>query len=431
MTDAASERPEDPKIDELQRAEPKPDAAKPKGPAVGPGRVLKRRWQRRTKIIALVAGLAVVVGGLLLYRYFTSYESTDDAQIDGYIYPVSARVAGYVTRVTVDNNQYVEAGTVLAQLDPKDFEVAVANAKATLANDLASAAAQGTNVPITSVSTSSTLSTAQADLLNSQAGLTAAQKQFDAAEATLRQAEANDLNAQDNVNRYKPLAAKDEIPQQQYTQAVLTQRGTAAAVASARASSLAAEQSVTQGRAKVTQAEAAVRNAETRPQQISAQKSKAQAAEAQAQSSAAKLHQAELNLQYTTIVAPVSGLVGQRSAQPGQNVAVGQQLMTIVPLDSQNIWVTANFKETQLKYMRPGQPVKISVDAFSHTYQGHVLSIAGATGSLFSLLPPENATGNYVKVVQRIPVKIIFEAGQDPGHLLRLGMSVEPKVRVK
>jgi membrane fusion protein (multidrug efflux system) len=340
-------------------------------------------------------------------------------------------VAGYVTRVTVDNNQYVEAGTVLAQLDPKDFEVAVANAKSALANDQASAAAQGVNVPITSVSTSSTLATAHADLTNAKAGLSAAQKQFDAAEAALRQSEANDLNAQDSVQRYRPLAAKDEIPQQQYTQAVLAQRATAAAVANTRSSAAAAEQAVTQAQSRVAQAEASVRNAETRPQQISAQVSKTRAAEAQAQSAAATLQQAQLNLQYTTIVAPVSGIVGQRSAQPGQNVSVGQQLMTIVPLDSQNIWVTANFKETQLKHMRPGQPVRISVDAYGRTYKGHVLNIAGATGSLFSLLPPENATGNYVKVVQRIPVKIVFEAEQDPQHLLRLGMSVEPKVRVR
>jgi membrane fusion protein (multidrug efflux system) len=261
--------------------------------------------------------------------------------------------------------------------------------------------------------------------------LTAAQKQFDAATATLRQAEANDLNAQDSVRRYQPLAAKDEIPQQQYTNAVLTQRATAAAVASARSSALASEQAVTQARAKVEQSQASVRSAETRPQQISAQVSRARAAQAQAQAAAANLHQAELNLQYTTIVAPVSGLVGQRSAQPGQNVSVGQQLMTIVPLDSQNIWVTANFKETQLKHMRPGQTARISVDAFGHTYRGRVLNIAGATGSLFSLLPPENATGNYVKVVQRIPVKIVFDPDQDPEHHLRLGMSVVPKVRVK
>jgi membrane fusion protein, multidrug efflux system len=407
---------------------PKEDEKKPRGPGVGPSRILRRRWKPRTVMIWGIGGLILVIGGFLLYRYFTSYESTDDAQIDGYIYPVSARVVGYVTRVTVDNNQYVEAGTVLAQLDPKDFEVAVANAKAKLANDQASAASQGVTIPITSVSTSSTLSTAEADLMNAQAGLTAAQKQADAAESALRQAEANDLNAQDSVRRYKPLAEKNEIPQQQYTQAVLTQRGTAAAVANARSTAAAAEDTVTQARARIATAAASVKSAQTRPEQISAQKSRAVAAEAQAQSSAAALQQAQLNLQYTTIVAPVSGIVGQRSAQPGQNVSVGQQMMTIVPLDSQNIWVTANFKETQLKKMRPGQKVKVSVDAYGRTYQGHVLNIAGATGSLFSLLPPENATGNYVKVVQRIPVKIIFEKGQDPEHLLRLGMSVEPKV---
>jgi membrane fusion protein (multidrug efflux system) len=427
MTDSATQTPERPAHEEPASTE----EPKSEGTGVGPSRASKRRWSRRTKMLAALVFLIVVAGALLLYLYFTLYESTDDAQIDGYIYPISPRVAGFVTRVTVDNNQYVEAGTVLAQLDPKDYEVAAAETKSTFANDQANAAAQGITVPITSVSTSSTLTTAEADLLNAKAGLTAAQKQFDAAQGVLQQSEANDLNAQDSVKRYKPLAERDQIPQQQYTQAVLTQRATAAGVASARASSLAAEQSVTQARSKVAQAEAAVRNAGTRPEQISAQKSKARAAEAQAQSSAAKLQQAQLNLQYTTIVAPVSGIVSQRSAQPGQNVAVGQQLMTIVPLDSQNIWVTANFKETQMKHMRPGQPVKISVDAYGRTYNGHILNIAGATGSLFSLLPPENATGNYVKVVQRIPVKIIFEAGQDPEHLLRLGMSVVPKVRVQ
>jgi membrane fusion protein (multidrug efflux system) len=427
MTDPGTQTPERPTHEEpISSEEPKH-----KGTGVGPSRIMKRRLDRRTKMLGGLILLIVAALGLLLYRYFTLYESTDDAQIDGYIYPISPRVAGFVTRVTVDNNQYVEAGTVLAQLDPKDYEVAVAEAKSTFVNDQANAAAQGINVPITSVSTSSTLSTAEADLLNAHAGLAAAQKQFDAAQAALLQAEANDLNAQDSVKRYKPLAEKDQIPQQQYTQAVLAQRGTAAAVANARASSLAAEQSVTQARAKIAQAEAGVRNAGTRPEQISAQRDKARSAEAQAQSSDAKLQQAQLNLQYATIVAPVSGIVSQRSAQPGQNVAVGQQLMTIVPLDSQNIWVTANFKETQMKHMRPGQPVEISVDAYGRTYNGHVLNIAGATGSLFSLLPPENATGNYVKIVQRIPVKIVFEAGQDPEHLLRLGMSVEPKVRVK
>jgi membrane fusion protein (multidrug efflux system) len=381
-------------------------------------------------MIALLA-LVAVAASVLLYRYFAAWESTDDAQIDGYIYPVSSRVSGYVTRVLVDDNQYVEAGTVLVQLDPKDYDVGLANAKAALANDQASAAALRTSVPITSISTSSQLSTAQADLENAKAGLVAAQRGFDAAQASLRQAEANDLKAQDDVTRYKPLAEKDEIPQHQYTQAVDSQKATAAAVEAARASAAAAEQAVTQARARIAQAEAGVQYAETQPQQISIQRSRAQAADAETQRAAAILQQAQLNLQYTTVVAPVSGIVGQRSVQPGQNVAPGQQLMTVVPLDSQNIWVTANFKETQLRKMRAGQHVKISVDTYGRKYDGHVLNIAGASGARYSLLPPENATGNYVKVVQRIPVKIIFEKGQDPEHLLRPGMSVEPNVKVQ
>ncbi|HUI73769.1 MAG TPA: HlyD family secretion protein [Candidatus Acidoferrum sp.] len=401
------------------------------GTGVGPGRHLARLSRARKRMLFAAVVVVVIVAGVLLYYHLAAWESTDDAQIDGYIYPVSSRVSGYVTRVLVDDNQYVEAGTVLAQLDPKDYEVAVANAKAVLANDEASAAAQKTNVPITSVNTSSQLTSAEADIENAQAGLRAAQKSFDAAQASLRQTEANDLKAQDDVNRYKPLAEKDEIPQQQYTQAVDSQKATAAAVEAARASSEADEQAVTQARARLAQAQAQLEFAQTKPQQISVQRSRAQAAEAETERAAAALQQAELNLQYTTIVAPVSGIVGQRSVQPGQNVAPGQQMMTIVPLDSQNIWVTADFKETQLNCMRPGQSVKIYVDTFGHTYKGHVLNIAGATGARYSLLPPENATGNYVKVVQRIPVKIVFEKGQDPNHLLRPGMSVEPDVKVQ
>ncbi len=265
----------------------------------------------------------------------------------------------------------------------------------------------------------------------SKPGWWAHKRQFDAAQATLRQAEANDLKAQDDVNRYKPLAAKDEIPQHQYTQAVESQAATAAAVEAAKASAAGAEQAVTQARARrFPSLRRELQYAQTRPQQISVQRSRAEAAEAESQRAEAAFEQAQLNLQYTTIVAPVDGVVGQRSVQPGQNVTPGQQLMTIVPLDSQNIWVTANFKETQMTNMRPGQPVEISVDTYGRNYNGHVESIAGASGARYSLLPPENATGNYVKVVQRIPVKIFFEKGQDPEHLLRPGMSVEPDVRV-
>jgi len=401
------------------------------GTGVGPGGPPTRRRDVRRRVLLVVLGLAVILVSVLLYRYFSAWESTDDAEINGYIYPVSSRVSGYVTRVTVDDNQYVEAGTVLVQLDPQDYKVALATARATLVNDQASAAALLTNVPLTSVNTLSQLSGARADVDNANAGLGAAQRQFDAAQAALRQAEANDLKAQDDVTRYKPLAAKDEIPQQLYTQAVDTQKATAAAVESARASAAAAQQGVEQAHARLAQAQAQLQYAETRPQQISVQQSRARAAEAETERATAVFVQAQLNLEYTTIVAPVSGIVGQRSVQPGQNVSPGQQLMTIVPLDSQNIWVTANYKETQLKHMQAGQHVKISVDTYGRTYDGHVLNIAAATGALYSLLPPENATGNYVKVVQRIPVKILFDKGQDPKHLLRPGMSVEPNVKVQ
>ena len=397
----------------------------------GPRSPLRRRRRTRRLIIFLVIALVLVAVAIPLYRYLESYESTDDAEIDGYIYPVSSRVAGYVVRVTVDDNQLVQAGTVLAQLDPKDYNVAVANAKATLANLKSSSEAARIGVPLTSVNTSSQLSSAQADVASANAALAGAQAQFETAQATLRQAEANDLKAQDDVSRYKPLAAKDEIPQQVYTQAVDSQKATAAAVEAARSSAAAAEQAVTGARSRVTQAQASLHYAETRPQQISLQRSRAEAAEAQVEQAQAALEQAQLNLQYATVLAPVSGIVGQRTVQPGQNVSPGQQMMTIVPLDSQNIWVTADFKETQLTYMRPGQPVKITVDTYGRDYDGHVLNIGGATGARYSLLPPENATGNYVKVVQRIPVKIVFEKGQDPNHLLRPGMSVEPKVKVR
>jgi membrane fusion protein (multidrug efflux system) len=421
MATAATETPES-----VKRSD-----AESRGTGVGPGGPPKGRTKADWRILLVVLGLVLIAASVLLYRYLTAWESTDDAEIDGYIYPVSSRVAGFVTRVTVDDNQFVEAGTVLVQLDPEDYKVALANARANLANDEASASASLTNVPLTSVNTSSMLSGARADVENSNAGLASAQQAYEAAQATLRQAEANDLKAQDDVNRYRPLAAKDEIPQQIYTQAVDSQKATAAAVEAARASAAGAQQMVEQARAKLAQSQAQLQYALTRPQQISVQQSRARAAQAESERSSALFVQAQLNLEYTTIVASVSGVVGQRSVQPGQNVTPGQQLMTIVPLDSQNIWVTANFKETQLRHMRSGQPAKISVDTYGRTYDGHILNIAAATGALYSLLPPENATGNYVKVVQRIPVKIVFDKGQDPQHLLRPGMSVEPNVRIR
>jgi membrane fusion protein (multidrug efflux system) len=365
---------------------------------------------------------------MFLYRHFAGWESTDDAQIDAYINPVSPRVAGYVRQVNVDNNVYVKAGTVLVEIDPKDYQVALDTAEAGYANDLATAQATQVNVPITSVNTSSQLRTTQAGVTNAQAGIAAAEKQLDAARASHAQAEANDAKAQDDVTRYKLLVSKNEIADQQYSQAVDSAKATRAAVVSAQASVAASANQVEQARARLVQAEADVQSALTGPHQVSAQRSRAQAANALAKRAKSELEQAQLNLHYTTIVAPVDGMVDRRSVQVGQYVSPGQQLMSIVQID--NIWVTANFKETQLKNMRAGQGVIVHVDTYNHDYRGRVLNIAGGSGAIFSLLPPENATGNYVKVVQRIPVKIVFERGQDPDHLLRPGMSVEPRVRV-
>jgi membrane fusion protein (multidrug efflux system) len=378
----------------------------------------------------VIVGAVVLIGiGIMLYLRYAGWESTDDAQIDGYLNPITSRIGGYIIRVNVDNNVYVKAGTVLAEIDPTDYGVALKSAQAAYANGQANARAALLNVPITSANTSSQLETAGASVRNAEAGIAAAQKTLDATRATLAQAEANNAKAQDDVNRYKQLVTKEEISQQQYVQAVNTANATAAAVETGRANVAASATQVTQARARLTQAQADVQAARTGPRQVSGQRSRAQAAMATVDQARAELQQAGLNLNYTRIAAPVDGIVARRSVQVGQYVAPGQELMSIVQID--NVWVTANFKETQLKMMRPGQPVIIHVDTYGRDYRGRVLNIAGGSGAVFSLLPPENATGNYVKVVQRIPVKITFDQGQDSNHLLRPGMSVEPKVRVK
>jgi membrane fusion protein (multidrug efflux system) len=376
-----------------------------------------------------VGGIVLLVTGFFLWRYLGSYESTDDAQIDGHLNSISARVSGHVAKLLVKDNQYVEAGTPLVEIDPKDYEVAVASARAAYQDALATAESMQVNVPITTTNTGSQLSGAEAEVQSARAGVAVAHQQFDAARAQLEQAIANDIKAQNDVGRYKQLVDKQEISHQQYDQAVAAARSSAAGVAAARASASAAEQMVAQAQAKRDQAEANLRSAETAPQQISAIRSRAQSAVAQAQQKKAQLEQATLNLQYTRLVAPVNGIVSNRSVEVGQNVSIGQELMKIINLD--DIWVTANFKESQLRSMRPGQRVTISVDAYGRKYNGHVESIAGASGALFSLLPPENATGNYVKVVQRIPVKITFDPGETKEHILRPGMSVEPKVWIR
>jgi membrane fusion protein (multidrug efflux system) len=273
------------------------------------------------------------------------------------------------------------------------------------------------------------MATAAAELSSAQATLAAAQQQYDAANAELAQAEANNTKAQNDLARYKQLVSKQEISQQQYDHAYAIAQASSASVDAARASASAAQHQIAAAQGKVQQARADVEAARTGPQQVTAMRSKAASAQALVEARKAALDQAQLNLQYTTVVSPVNGVVTNRTVEIGQNVQPGQELMRIINLD--DIWVTANFKETQLRDMRVNLPVTIHVDATGKDYKGHVNSIAGASGSITSLLPPENATGNYVKVVQRIPVKITFDAGETKAHDLRPGMSVEPKVWIR
>jgi membrane fusion protein, multidrug efflux system len=381
--------------------------------------------KRNRTVILVVVILFVLVGGFFLWRYLRTYESTDDAQVDVHLYPVSARVSGYVVKVNVDDNQWVQQGTVLVEIDPKDYEVAVAQAQANLANAEATAQSLNITVPITSTNTSSQLRSTASGIENSQAGIIAAERQLTAARAQVEQAEANDVRVQQDLQRYKLLVDKREIAQQVYDTAVASARASTAAVVAARANESAAQQFVTQAQSRLVEAQANHQSAETGPQQVSSTRARVRAAIADVEEKRALLEQAQLNLQYTKIIAPVSGEVN-KSVVVGLNVQAGQQLLTVVPLD--DIWITANFKETQLRRMQVGDKAKIHVDSSGQKLNGHVDSIAGATGPTFSLLPPENATGNYVKIVQRIPVKIILEQGENRDHLLRPGMNVVPDV---
>ena len=408
--------------------------------------VVRTRGSAKTAIIRTVIALVVLgvaIGGFMIWKQMEKYESTDDAQVDGEIYTVSPRVAGQVTEAPIQDEQVVKAGEVLVKLDPKDFEVAVAKAKADLADAMANLASARTDVPITSITTSSTLANARSGRADALAAVSASQQQLGAAqarlltaEANLRVAEANHIKANQDLARYKLLVDKDEISKQIYDQAVAavdagraTIDAQKAQINEARQNISAAEKAVEQAKARVEQADATVQSAGTGPQQVKVTEAKVLSSQAKVEQQRAMLALAELNLQYTTIVAPVTGIVAKKTVEVGNNVGQGQQLMAIVPLEG--IWITANFKETQLRDMHVGQPVTIKVDAYGREYNGKVLRMAGASGARLSLLPPENATGNYVKVVQRIPVRIVLDPGQNDDHLLRPGMSVDASVLVR
>ena len=387
--------------------------------------------QSRRRGILIVAIVVVVLIALGVWWHSTYSEDTDDAQVNGHLIQVSARISGQVLKVDVEENQKVKAGDPIAELDPRDYEVAVENAEAALASAQANAAAANVNVPIVTINTGSNLRSADADVLGSHAAVEQAEKQLEAAHARVAQALANFTKAQADLERYKPLVEKDVISKQQFDAAVDAADASRAALADARASEQAAADAVRVAHEREQSAQAMQKYAQTAPQQVAAQSARAKQAEAQVKQAQAQLDQAKLNLSYTKIVAPADGIITRKSVEIDQNVSAGQNLLTLVSL--QDIWVTANFKETQLKHMQAEQPVTIHVDATGKDYHGVVKQIGGATGSVLSLFPPENATGNYVKVVQRVPVRINFTdlANEDPRQELRPGLSVEPKVRVK
>lgn len=393
--------------------------------------------------IALVVLIALAIGGFMYWSYASVRESTDDAQIDGHIYPVSAMIEGTLTDVLVENNQFVQAGAVLGHIDPRYYQAAVDKARGDLAVATAIAKENRTGVPIATINSTTTLSGAEAAVAEQNAKIATAERQVSAAnerlataQARVREVQATAAKANSDLERMKPLVAKEEISRQQYDAVVAAAANANAAVDSAQSQVKEAQQGISvaqavldQERAHMPEVLSRVEAAKSGPQQIAARQAQAESSLAAVQQKQAALAQAEIDLGYAVLRAPIAGLVSQRNMEVGQTVAKGQPLVTIVPLN--NLWVTANFKESQLQKMHPGQPVDIEVDAYGKTYKGHVESIAAATGARFSLLPPENATGNYVKVVQRIPVRIFFEPGQDPEHRLRPGMSVEPTVLTK
>ncbi len=402
-------------------AEPKPEEKPEEKPKSG----------RKFIVIAVV--ILLLLGGGFWYWRSTFSEDTDDAQVDGDIYQISSRIAGQVINVYVQDNKPVEKGQLLVEIDPKDEQVALEQAQANLANAQASYTQANVNVPITSVTTSTQTSTTSSDTRVSSAAVDQAQKQAAAAAARVDEAKANQVKANKDVERYKPLVEKDVISRQQYDAAVAAADSANASVLEAESNLVAQQSAITQAQQKLEESrQQAAEAAKNGPQQVAVQRARAEAALAQVKQAQAQVDQALLNLSYTRIVSPISGIVNKKNVDVAANLSAGQNLMNIVPLD--DLWVTANFKETQLRDMCPNEQVDLKVDALGgRKFTGHVTQIGGATGSRLSLFPPENATGNYVKVVQRIPVRIDFNdlKKENGDYALRPGYSVTPEVTIK
>lgn len=401
------------------------------------------RRKRTVRLIVLAVLVVALIAAIPIWAYYSVRESTDDAQVDGHVVPISPRINGTVLSVLVNDNQPVRAGQELVRLDPADYQVAQIQAEANLANAAATTTESEVNVPVTNINTRSQVSTSSTQVDEGRAGVASAQQAVSAAGArvssanfALAQAQANYLKSQQDLARYRELVSKDEISKQDYDAAVAAAAANAAQVDSAKSAITEAQHNSDQGIAELQQAKARLATAmvqqrlsqDIRPKQVAVSQARFKSAQAQVRQRQADVDQAKLNIGYTVIRAPVDGIVSRKSAEPGMQVSPGQQIMALVPLD--DIWVTANFKETQLKKMRVGQKVEVEVDTYgsSHKFVGHVDSIAAASGARFSLLPPENATGNFVKVVQRVPVKLVLEPGENRQHLLLPGMSVVPTV---
>ena len=385
---------------------------------------------RMRRLIPIAVLAVAAAGGAAWWIHANGYEETDDAQIDGNISNVSPRVSGNVSSVNVRENERVEEGDVLAELDPSDLQIAVDAAKAQVAQAQALLEAEDPSVSITETSNRSAIASATSDLAGAQAALAAARKDVEQLTAQLAQAEANNRTAQQEKERSEKLLAQGAVPQSDYD----TRLNTAAA---AQASVDALRQSLAAARDRVTQQQAQIATLQSRfaevksnaPRQVETRRASVVVRQAALDLAKAQLAQAEKNLAYAKILAPISGVVAKKALAVGDHVAPGQQVIAIT--QSEGLWVTANFRETQLRRMQPGQSVRVHVDAIDADLHGTVESIGGATGSRLSVLPPENASGNYVKVVQRIPVRIALDAGQAGLDRLRPGMSVEPQVSVR
>jgi membrane fusion protein (multidrug efflux system) len=392
----------------------------------------KRQTRSRVvKLLLLLVVLAVAgAGGKQLWGRLDSYESTDDAQIEGHLNAISSRISGTVTAVRFENNQVVTTGQTLVELDPRDYSVTVEQAKAGMTFAESQLTAERPNVPIIRTTNESIVATSQANISQAEAAVAQAERDYESVIADYRQAEANNARAQADEVRYRGLMEKEEISRSLYDQKLADAKADQAAVESKRASGEAARRVIAQRQASLRALRTQLSEAEqNNPRQLELREATVQMRQSNIAVFKSQLDQAELNLSYTKIVAPVAGIVGKRSVEVGERIQPGQELMTIT--QTNDVWVTANFKETQLKRMHPGQKATVSVDALDREFEGVIESMPGATGAVYSLLPPENATGNYVKVVQRLPVRIRLNRDQAGLDLLHPGMSVEPSVRVR